>query len=127
MLKKVKGYGKDYVYRCASGRQRVFRFSKVFIPHRPPGASIINTVSANSYDPGEELIDYASAKVAILNLTKGMAKQQTKKGLRVNAVAPGPIWTLLHVAGGQLEGQMKEFGQHTPLGRALQPAELAGL
>ena len=79
----------------------------------------------NSYNPGEELIDYASTKAAILNLTKGMATQLAKKGIRVNAVAPGPVWAPLQVADGQLEGQMKAFGQDTPLGRAGQPAELA--
>ena len=105
----------------------VFRFSQAAIPSLPPGAVIINTVSVNSYDPGEELIDYASTKAAILNLTKGMAKQLAKKGIRVNAVAPGPIWTPLQVAGGQLPGKMGEFGQDTPLGRAGQPAELAPL
>jgi NAD(P)-dependent dehydrogenase (short-subunit alcohol dehydrogenase family) len=105
----------------------VFRFSKAAIPSLPPGASIINTISVNSYDPGEELIDYASTKAAILNLTKGMAKQLAKRGIRVNAVAPGPVWTPLQVAGGQIEGTMGEFGQDTPLGRAGQPAELASL
>ncbi|MCD2315292.1 SDR family oxidoreductase [Sphingomonas sp. IC-11] len=105
----------------------VFRFSKAAIPSLPPGAVIINTVSVNSYDPGEELIDYASTKAAILNLTKGMAKQLAKKGIRVNAVSPGPVWTPLQVAGGQLPGKMGEFGQDTPLGRAGQPAELASL
>ncbi|ALN73479.1 SDR family oxidoreductase [Aureimonas sp. AU20] len=105
----------------------VFRFSKAAIPSLPPGASIINTVSVNSYDPGEELIDYASTKAAILNLTKGLAKQLAKKGIRVNAVSPGPVWTPLQVAGGQLPGTMGEFGQDTPLGRAGQPAELASL
>jgi NAD(P)-dependent dehydrogenase (short-subunit alcohol dehydrogenase family) len=105
----------------------VFRFSKAAIPSLPPGAVIINTASVNAYDPGEELIDYASTKAAILNLTKGMAKQLAKKGIRVNAVSPGPIWTPLQVAGGQLPGTMAEFGQETPLGRAGQPAELAGL
>nr|WP_086494120.1 SDR family oxidoreductase [Novosphingobium panipatense] len=105
----------------------VFRFSKAAIPTMPPGAVIINTISVNSYDPGEELIDYASTKAAILNLTKGMAKQLAKRGIRVNAVAPGPIWTPLQVAGGQLPGKMGEFGQDTPLGRAGQPAELASL
>jgi NAD(P)-dependent dehydrogenase (short-subunit alcohol dehydrogenase family) len=105
----------------------VFRFSKAAIPSLPPGASIINTASVNSYDPGEELIDYASTKAAILNLTKGMAKQLAKKGIRVNAVSPGPVWTPLQVAGGQLLGTMGEFGQEQPLGRAGQPAELASL
>jgi NAD(P)-dependent dehydrogenase (short-subunit alcohol dehydrogenase family) len=104
-----------------------FRFSKAAIPAMPPGAVILNTVSVNSYDPGEELIDYASTKAAILNLTKGMAKQLAKKGIRVNAVSPGPVWTPLQVAGGQLPGTMGEFGQDTPLGRAGQPAELASL
>jgi NAD(P)-dependent dehydrogenase (short-subunit alcohol dehydrogenase family) len=104
-----------------------FRFSKAAIPSLPPGAVIINTVSVNSYDPGEELIDYASTKAAILNLTKGMAKQLAKKGIRVNAVSPGPVWTPLQVAGGQIPGTMGQFGQDTPLGRAGQPAELAAL
>jgi NAD(P)-dependent dehydrogenase (short-subunit alcohol dehydrogenase family) len=105
----------------------VFRFSKAAIPSLPPGSVIINTISQNSYDPGEDLIDYASTKAAIQNLTRGMAKQLAKKGIRVNAVSPGPIWTPLQVAGGQLPGKMGEFGQQTSLGRAGQPAELASL
>ncbi|MFC0205740.1 SDR family oxidoreductase [Novosphingobium soli] len=105
----------------------VFRFSKAAIPSLPPGSVIINTASVNAYDPGEELIDYAATKAAILNLTKGMAKQLAKKGIRVNAVAPGPIWTPLQVAGGQLPGKLGEFGQDTPLGRAGQPVEVAPL
>ncbi|MEH3037135.1 MAG: SDR family oxidoreductase [Sphingomonas adhaesiva] len=104
-----------------------FRISKAAIPSMPPGAVIINTGSVNSYDPGEELLDYASTKGAILIFTKGLAKQLAKKGIRVNMVAPGPIWTPLQVAGGQLPGKMGEFGQETPLGRAGQPAELAPL
>ncbi|TRW14131.1 SDR family oxidoreductase [Glacieibacterium frigidum] len=104
-----------------------FRISKAAIPSMPPGSVIINTISVNSYDPGEELLDYASTKGAQLILTKGLAKQLAKRGIRVNAVAPGPIWTPLQVAGGQLPGKMGEFGQDTPLGRAGQPAELATL
>lgn len=104
-----------------------FRISKAAIPHMQPGAVIINTGSVNSYDPGEELLDYASTKGAILIFTKGLAKQLAKKGIRVNMVAPGPIWTPLQVVGGQLPGKLGEFGQDTPLGRAGQPAELAAL
>ena len=105
----------------------MFRISKAAIPSMPPGSVIINTGSVNSYDPGEELLDYASTKGAILIFTKGLAKQLAKKGIRVNMVAPGPIWTPLQVAGGQLPGKLGEFGQDTPLGRAGQPAELAPL
>ena len=103
------------------------RISKAAIPSMPPGSVIINPGSVNSDDPGEELLDYASTKGAILIFTKGLAKQLAKKGIRVNMVAPGPIWTPLQVAGGQLPGKMGEFGQDTPLGRAGQPAELAPL
>jgi NAD(P)-dependent dehydrogenase (short-subunit alcohol dehydrogenase family) len=102
-----------------------FRISKAAIPSMPPGSVIINTGSVNSYDPGEELLDYASTKGAILIFTKGLAKQLAKKGIRVNMVAPGPFWTPLQVCGGQLPGKLPEFGQDTPLGRAGEPAELA--
>jgi NAD(P)-dependent dehydrogenase (short-subunit alcohol dehydrogenase family) len=78
----------------------------------------------NSFNPGEELLDYATTKGGIAIFTKGLAKQLAKKGIRVNAVAPGPVWTPLQVAGGQLPGKLGEFGQDTPLGRAGQPAEL---
>ena len=92
-----------------------------------PGSAIINTASVNSVNPGEELLDYATSKGGIEIFTKGLAKQLAAKGIRVNAVAPGPVWTPLQVAGGQLPGKLKEFGQDTPLGRAGQPAELADL
>ncbi|MBY9061999.1 SDR family oxidoreductase [Sphingomonas yunnanensis] len=105
----------------------MFRIARAAIPSMPPGSVIINTGSVNSYDPGEELLDYASTKGAILIFTKGLAKQLAKKGIRVNMVAPGPIWTPLQVAGGQLPGTMGKFGQDTPMGRAGQPAELAPL
>ncbi|MEG3163004.1 SDR family oxidoreductase [Sphingomonas sp. PB2P19] len=102
----------------------MFHICKAAIPLMKPGAVIINTASVNSVDPGEELLDYASTKGAIMIFTKGLAKQLGKQGIRVNAVAPGPVWTPLQVVGGQLPGKLGEFGQDTPLGRAGQPAEL---
>lgn len=91
----------------------------------PKGASIINTTSIQATQPSPGLIDYAATKAAILNFTKGLAQQLTPKGVRVNAVAPGPIWTPLQPSYGQSEEELIEFGQNTPLGRPGQPAELA--
>ena len=103
----------------------MFWITKAALGHMQPGATIIKTASVNSFNPGEELLDYATTKGGIAIFTKGLAKQLAKKGIRVNAVAPGPVGTPLQVAGGQLPGKLGEFGQDTPLGRAGQPAELA--
>jgi NAD(P)-dependent dehydrogenase (short-subunit alcohol dehydrogenase family) len=105
----------------------MFWLSKRAAEVMPAGGAIINTASVNSFNPVEDLLDYATTKGAIEIFTKGLAKQLASKGIRVNAVAPGPVWTPLQISGGQLEGKVEKFGQDTPLGRAGQPAELAGL
>jgi NAD(P)-dependent dehydrogenase (short-subunit alcohol dehydrogenase family) len=103
----------------------MFWITKAALPHLPAGAAIINTASVNAYDPAEDLLDYASTKAAIAIFSKALAKQLAKKGVRVNAVAPGPYWTPLQVSGGQTQEKLQKFGADTPLGRPGQPAEIA--
>lgn len=91
----------------------------------PVGSSIINTTSIQAYEPSPHLLDYAATKAAINNFTKGLAAQVGPRGIRVNAVAPGPIWTPLQPSKGQPLDALPEFGHNTWLGRAGQPAELA--
>jgi len=94
------------------------------LPHLGEGSSIINTTSVQAYEPSEKLLEYAATKAAINNLTQNMAKELGPKGIRVNAVAPGPIWTPLQPATRDAQ-EMETFGKKTPLGRPGQPAELA--
>ena len=105
----------------------MFWLSRAAAAVMKPGSTIINTASVNSFNPVEELLDYATTKGAIEIFTKGLAKQLADKGIRVNAVAPGPVWTPLQISGGQLKGKIEGFGQDTPIGRAGQPVELGGL
>jgi len=102
----------------------MFWLTKAAVPHMEPGSTIINTSSIQATQPSPQLLDYATSKAGILNFTKGLAQQLGEKGIRVNAVCPGPIWTPL-IPATMDEEKVDQFGAETPLGRAGQPAELA--
>jgi NAD(P)-dependent dehydrogenase (short-subunit alcohol dehydrogenase family) len=97
------------------------------VPHLKPGSCIIGTTSEQAYDPAANLYDYAQTKAATMNYVKSLAKQLGPKGIRVNGVAPGPIWTPLQVSGGATQDHLIHFGETYPLKRAGQPAELASI
>lgn len=100
---------------------------KAALPHLQPGSVIIATTSEQATDPSAELFDYAMTKAATTSYVRSLAKQFAPKGIRVNGVAPGPIWTPLQVSGGATMEKLEQFGGSTPLGRPGQPGELAGI
>jgi NAD(P)-dependent dehydrogenase (short-subunit alcohol dehydrogenase family) len=103
----------------------MFWITKAAVAHLPPGAAIINTASVVAYKAPEILLDYSTTKAGIIAFTKVLAKQLIEKGIRVNAVAPGPFWTALQPSGGQPQDSIEKFGSSVPLGRPGQPVEIA--
>lgn len=103
-----------------------FWLTRAALPKMTAGGAVINTVSIQGYDPSPELLPYATTKSALIGMTKGLAKLAIDRGVRVNAVAPGPVWTPL-IPGSVAPDKVKHFGENTLFGRAAQPAELAPL
>jgi NAD(P)-dependent dehydrogenase (short-subunit alcohol dehydrogenase family) len=104
-----------------------FWIIKTALAHLKPGSCIIATTSEQAYDPSPDLYDYAQTKAATMNYVKSLAKQLGPKGIRVNGVAPGPVWTPLQISGGAPEQRYENFGSATVFGRPGQPAELASI
>jgi NAD(P)-dependent dehydrogenase (short-subunit alcohol dehydrogenase family) len=104
-----------------------FWLTKAALERMGAGAVIVNTSSEQASDPSKDIVDYAMTRAAVLNFTKGLAKQVAERGIRVNAVAPGPFWTPLQVSGGATPEKQQSFGETSPMGRPGQPAEIAAL
>jgi NAD(P)-dependent dehydrogenase (short-subunit alcohol dehydrogenase family) len=105
----------------------LFWLCKAALPLMPPGGSIITTASIQATHPSPSLLDYAPTKAAILAFTRALARQVAENGIRVNCVAPGPVWTPLQTSGGQPDKKIPAFGSETPMKRPGQPVEMAPL
>jgi NAD(P)-dependent dehydrogenase (short-subunit alcohol dehydrogenase family) len=105
----------------------LFWICKAALPLMPKGGSIITTASIQATHPSPSLLDYAPTKAAILAFTRALARQVAEDGIRVNCVAPGPVWTPLQISGGQPQKKIPEFGSETPMKRPGQPVEMAPL
>ena len=103
----------------------MFWLVRAAVKHLEPGATIVLSSSVQAYSPSDTLLDYAMTKAAMNTFGKGLAKQLAPKGVRVNIVAPGPVWTPLQVVEGQPKDKLPKFGKGQPIGRAAQPVELA--
>ena len=103
----------------------LFWITKAAQDHLKPGAAIINTASVQAFEPSQALLDYATTKAGIVAFTKALSKQMIERGVRVNAVAPGPFWTALQPSGGQTQEKVQHFGENVPMGRPGQPVEIA--
>ncbi|KAN0018733.1 hypothetical protein ACTFIU_008665 [Dictyostelium citrinum] len=103
----------------------MFHIVKAALPHLPKGSTITTTSSIEAFSGSPFLLDYASSKGAIVSFTQSLSKQVAHKGIRVNTVAPGPIWTPLQISGGYPQDKIPNFGKNTPMGRAGQPSEVA--
>ncbi|HEY8895286.1 MAG TPA: SDR family oxidoreductase [Niastella sp.] len=121
-LQEISAEEWEYTFR--TNVHAMFYICKAAEPYLQPGSSVINTTSVNAYTPNQTLLPYTSTKAAIQNFTSTLAQLWGEKGIRVNCVAPGPIWTPL-IVGSFKADKVKEFGKQTPMKRAGQPAELA--
>jgi NAD(P)-dependent dehydrogenase (short-subunit alcohol dehydrogenase family) len=115
---------REFKYTFETNVYAMFYLCKAALPHLQPGSSIINVASIQAYQPSANLLAYAATKGAIVTFTKALSDMAIEKGVRVNAVAPGPIWTPL-IPSTMSKRKVKQFGKNTPMGRAGQPAELA--